>query len=165
MWYLLYSTGVTTNNEGTEHNGSDIKRAIGIYHSELSRLQEKDGSIDERKSSIPTLTPSPSSLENSTISANNVAITDKEVDCVERSVETESESIKSSHMNHCKPNTPLSTISQNIQLVPPSKLLQSPNTPPMTDFSLALSSTHPLQQIASITNSLHGKPQPNLTFP
>ena len=92
MWYLLYSTGVTTNNEGTEHNGADIKRAIGIYHSELCRLQEKDGGVDERKSNIPTRTPSPSSLENSTISANTVAITEKEVDCVEKSVEMESES-------------------------------------------------------------------------
>ena len=117
------------------------------------------------KSIIPALTPSPSSPENTTISSNTVTRTDKEADCTEKHIDIESESSKSDNMNNYQPIPSLCAVSQNLQLVPPSKLLQSPNTPSSTDFSLTMSSSHPLQQIASITNSLHGKPQPNLPFP
>ena len=117
------------------------------------------------KSIIPALTPSPSSPEITTMSSNTVTRTDNETECAEKNIGIESESSKSDNMNNYQPNPSLCTVSQNIQLVPPSKLLQSPNTPSSTEFSFTMSSTHPLQQIASITNSLHGKPQPNVPFP
>ena len=57
-------------------------------------------------------------------------------------------------------------ISQNLYLVSPSKLLESPKVPTTLDESpLHLSNIHPLEHIASITNSLQGKPQPKASFP
>ena len=54
---------------------------------------------------------------------------------------------------------------QNLQLVSPTRLLQSPSSIPSSDPSLSLSSTHPLKQIANITESLQGKQPSHMPFP
>ena len=54
---------------------------------------------------------------------------------------------------------------QNLQLVSPTRLLQSPSSISSSDPSLSLSSTHPLKQIANITESLQGKQPSHMPFP
>ena len=71
--------------------------------------------------------------------------------------------LESSNNDSLKVN--LSQGPQNLQLVSPTRLLQSPSSISSSDPSLSLSSTHPLKQIANITESLPGKQPSDMPFP
>ena len=145
-----------------------IKQALGMYHSELHRLQENGGTLNKSSLSIPGITPTNSSSETPLLATSQMITMEKKLDHPEKESEVDSEPLKDDVDTTPKSEDGTSNaIAQNIQLVPPSKLLQSPKTPPLMGFPLTSSSSsmHPLAQIASITNSLHGKPQPSIPFP
>ena len=141
----------------------DIQRAIKIYHNELCRLQGKDGekleSLGSTSSSAPCSPEVALSVSTSDIS--------KRIDsnCDETDLVMESESLKDPNNDQLKSGPSLSNIPQNLQLVSPTKLLQSPTTPSSIEHSLSSCSTHPLKQIASITDSLQAKQPTNIPFP
>ena len=102
------------------------------------------------------------------LQTDNLEENDKNDDIVKHRPDNESELGINEKDCHKSPHSTSSTtgISQNLYLVSPSKLLESPKVPKTLDESpLHLSNIHPLEHIASITNSLQGKPQSKAPFP
>ena len=145
----------------TNDDSLGIQRAMEIYHNELRRIHGKNEDNMTKQGSVSSSNPG----------SPEVTFPSKTPDASKRDQSNGDESNHGKEGNFSddsnieKVNSELSSAPHNLQLVSPSRLLQSPSSSSLTDASFNKNSTHPLKQIASITDSLQGRPPTSIPFP